>query len=31
MKINKDIENIKNSEKIWVRADKKNNFYKIEP
>ena len=26
----KDIDDIKNS-KIWVRADKTNNFYKIEP
>ena len=30
-KINKDIDDIKNSNKIWVRADKTNNFYKIEP
>ena len=28
-KINKDI-NIKNSDNIWVREDKTNNFYKIE-
>lgn len=30
-KIGRDIKNIKNSNKLWIKADKSKNFYKIKP